>query len=99
MLVNNKWAKDFEDKIEKQSCTAISYEKRVKINSIKEKDAKSAMCTIKIKAKTSLYRFRFDTENNTGKESVLKRLNEIIENNVLPQAVEVLMENNSNESI
>ena len=73
--------------------------KRVKINSIKGKAAKSSVYTTKIEAEISLHRFRFDTENNAGKESVLKRLNEIIENDVLPQAVEVLTENNSNESV
>ena len=73
--------------------------KRVKINSIKGKDIKSAVHTTKIEAEMLLHRFIFNMENNAGKESVLKRLNEIIENNVLPQAVEVLMENNSNRSV
>ena len=53
----------------------------------------------KIKVEMLLHRFRFNTKNNAEKESVLKRLNEIIENDILSQAVEVSIENNSNRSV
>ena len=72
--------------------------KRVKINSIEGKDAKSTVHATKIKAEMLLHRFRFNTENKVGKESTLKRLNELIENNVSPLAAEVSIENNSNRS-
>ena len=57
------------------------------------------MYAIKIEAELLLCRFRFDMENNVGKKSILKRLNKIIEKNVLPQAVEFSTENNSNKSV
>ena len=71
--------------------------KRVKANSIKRKDLKSAVHATKIEAEMSLHSFRFNAESKAGKESVLERVKQLIENEVSPPVVEAFIENN-NES-